>query len=191
VSSPIPETALPYGIRDIKLVGFTNQTATVRAGVMVDLPNAQTLAFTEQEEFQELRGDDSVVTTRGNGAQGEWSTDSGGISFAAHALIVGGVVTETGVTPNVKRKLRKRSTDVRPFFLAMGQIISDSGGDFHAYLYRCRSTGDVEVEFSDGEFMVPSLSGAMLKSLVPFDDGALYDLIMNESVTALAIPPSA
>lgn len=191
MSSPIPETSLPYGVRDVKLVGFTNATATVRNGTMVDLPNSQTLAFTEQEEFQELRGDDRVVTTRGKGAQGEWSTEAGGISFSAHALVVGGTVTETGVTPNVKRRFRKRGTDPRPFFLAMGQIISDVGGDFHAILYRCRSTGDVEAEFTDGEFLVPSMSGAMLSSLVPFDDGALYDLVMNESVTALTIPPSA
>ena len=65
-------TPLPYGLRDIKLTSYTTDAATTLASTSVDLPYARTLSFSEAEEFTELRGDDQVVTTRGQGASVEW-----------------------------------------------------------------------------------------------------------------------
>ena len=55
-------TSLPYGLRDIKV---TPISAAGVIGTMVDLPNARTLSFEENEDFVQLRGDDKVVAERG------------------------------------------------------------------------------------------------------------------------------
>ena len=47
---PLP-TALPYGIRDIKITPYTDAAATTLAVTSIDLPNARTLSFSETEEF--------------------------------------------------------------------------------------------------------------------------------------------
>ena len=185
MTSPMP-TALPYGIRDVKLTPYSDAAGTVVGPTSIDLPYIQTFSFSETEEFQELRGDDKVITTRGQGAQVEWSVESGGISLKAWAVFTGGKVIESGTTPNRKVTLRKMSTSSRPYFRAEGQSISDSGGDLHAIVYRCRCNDSIEGEFADGEFFATSVSGLGLP-LLDADFDLLYDFIQNETAQAISL----
>lgn len=181
MSAPL-STALPYGIRDVKLTPYADEGGQVLGASSVDLPNIQTFSFSETEEFQELRGDDKVVTTRGQGAQVEWSIEAGGVNLRIWAILSGGEVTESGVAPNRKTTVRKKSTDNRPFFRVEGQAISDSGGDIHTIVYRCRCNDTIEGEFTDGEFFITSVSGLGLP-LLDEDFDLLYDFVQNETRT--------
>lgn len=184
----MPTEALPYGIRDCKLTPYIDAAGTTLGTVSVDLPNMQTFSFSETEEFQELRGDDRIVTTRGRGAQVEWSLEAGGISLPAWAIFTGGEIIEEGVTPNRKTTLRKRGSDSRPFFRVEGQAISDSGGDVRTTVYRCRCNDAIEGEFADGEFFVTNVSGLGLPLLDDAND-LLYDFVQNEQKTVISLTP--
>lgn len=175
-------TTLPYGLRDVKVAPYDVSDGTI--GTMVDLPNSQTLSFSETEDYQQLRGDDKVVAERGNGPVVEWELESGGISLEAYVVINGGTLTTSGITPNVKRTYSKKTTDARPNFWAEGQAISESGGDFHVVLERCKATGGVEGELADGEFWVSSASGSGIGNLT--DD--LYSFVENETAAAIVQP---
>lgn len=177
-------TALPYGLRDVKLTPYTDGGATT-LGTAVDLPNARTFSFSEAEEFTELRGDDKVVTTRGQGASVEWDLEAGGLDFAALKIMAGGTIVESGVTPNIKKTFTKKVTDSRPFFKVEGQVISDSGGDVHCVLPRCRATGNIEGEFSDGSFFLTSGSGVALPSNMAGQTDTLYEFVQNETTAAI------
>jgi hypothetical protein len=187
-------TSLPYGLRDVKLVQYPTLEAIAFGSTLVDLPNSRTFSFNDTEEYTELRGDDHLVTSHGQGSSVEWEIESGGISFAAHAILAGGVVVETGVTPNQVKRFRKKSLDQRPFFTALGQAVSDAGGDFHGVVWLCRSTGNVEGELADSEFLIPSMSGTgfpcrisgTVKGLEIND--SLYDFVQNETITSLTAP---
>ena len=189
MTAPVAD-ALPYGIRDAKLTPYTDAQGTVLDTTSVDLPNMQTLSFSETEEFAELRGDDRLVTTRGQGAQVDWSLEAGGISIRAWAIMSGGTVIESGLTPNRKIILRKKATDTRPFFRIDGRIVSDSGGDVHVRIYRCRCNSSIEGDFTDGEFFVTSASGVGLPLLDDTND-LLYDIVRNESPVVLTTTPGA
>lgn len=181
---PLP-TALPYGLRDVKITPYTDASATT-LGTAIDLPNGRTFSFSEAEEFTELRGDDKVVTTRGSGASVEWDLEAGGLDFAALKAMVGGTITESGVAPNTVKTFTKKVTDSRPFFQVEGQSISDSGGDVHCVLPRCRVTGNVEGEFSDQNFFLTSGSGVALPSLVTGSEDTLYEFVQNETATPIS-----
>lgn len=181
-------TALPYGIRDCKLTRYTDASGTILDTTSVDLPYMQTFSFSETEEFQELRGDDRVVATRGQGSVVEWELESGGIDLAAWEILTGGTVAESGLTPNRVWTIRKRSTATRPYFRIEGKSVSDSGGDLHATVYRCRSTDSVEGEFADGEFFITSASGQGLPILDDAND-LIYEFRVNE--TAANIPTTS
>lgn len=181
----LTSTPLPYGLRDVKLTPYTSD-AGIALGTPIDLPYARTFSFSEAEEFTELRGDDKVITTRGQGAAVEWELESGGLSFEALKVFAGGTITETGTTPAQKKSFQKKVTDSRPFFQVEGQAISDSGGDVHCVLDLCRSTGNIEGEFGDGEFFLTSGSGAALPSRQVGRTDVLYEFVQNE--TAIAIP---
>lgn len=187
-------TALPFGLRDVKLIAYPSLAATAFGTSLVDLPNAQTFSFTETEEYVELRGDDKLVTSHGQGPQLDCDLESGGISIEAYAVINGGTVIESGVTPNQVKRYRKKVTDQRPFFTVIGQSISDSGGDLHAVVYRARATGDIAGEFADGAFFIPSSAITGFPCLVSGNVAGneildtLYDFVQHEAITSAIAP---
>lgn len=183
---PLTTIPLPYGLRDVKLTPYTDAAATTLAGSSIDFPYGRKLSFSEAEDFEELRGDDKVVTIRGKGAAVDWELEGGGISLEAVAAMYGGTVTTTGTTPSQVKTFSKKVTDTRPFFKLEGQAISDSGGDFHAVLYKCRATGELEGELGDGAFWLTAASGQAIPATLTAKIDALYDFVQNE--TAAAIP---
>lgn len=173
-------TSLPYGLRDVRITPYN--TAGV-LGTPVDLPNARTFSFEESEDFEELRGDDRVVATRGQGPTVGWELEAGGISLEAYVVLNGGAIVETGTTPNIKKTYTKLATDAKQRFKAEGQAISESGGDFHVVVYNCKATEGVEGELSDGAFWLTSASGVGIADTAT---SKIYDFVQNE--TAVAIP---
>lgn len=175
----IATNALPYGMRDVKLAALD---ASDVPGTKVDLPAAQMFSWSETEETTELRGDDVVISIRGKGPKVEWELEAGGISMAAFVLISGGTLTLSGSTPNQIRKIAKAGTDARPYFYAEGQAISDSGGDFHAKVFKCKADASLEGSMTDGEFWISKASGQG----IPNVSNQLYELIHNETATAIS-----
>lgn len=172
-------TPLPFGLRDVKVATLN---ASETPGTSVDLPNSRTFSFSESEDFEELRGDDGLVAVHGLGAAVDWELEGGGISFEAVAAMFGGVVAETGVTPNIVKTFNKSRNDARPYFQVKGQAISDSGGDFHVTLYKARCTGELSGELADGSFW---LTGASGRALARESDDKIYTFTQNETATAL------
>jgi hypothetical protein len=176
---------LPFGLRDVKIQKLSDDgTATV--GGQIDLPYARTFNFKDTEEFEELRGDDTLAAVHGAGPVVAWELESGGLPFEAMAAMYGGTVTTSGVTPNLVKRWRKLSTDTRPYFRVTGQSISDSGGDVWGIVYRCKATDDMEGEFGDGQFFLSSGSGQGLGNLIAGPDlGVTYDFLQHETITAI------
>lgn len=182
-------TALPFGVRDIKIMPYTDLTATTLAVAMIDLPYARQLSFAEVEKYEDLRGDDQLVTSHGGGPSIEFDLESGGISLEAWGALTGGVVTTSGLDPNLVKRVTKRVTDQRPFFRLVGQSISDSGGDLWCEIYRARMTDKMEGSFEDEKFMLTQGSGQGFGSWVPGDEnGKLYDFVQHQAITPIVLP---
>lgn len=185
---------LPYGLRDVKLIPYPDLAATTFGSTLIDLPVARTFSFNETEDFEDLRGDDQLQTSHGQGAQIEWELESGGLSFAAFSAIAGGQVIDSGISPNQVRRYRKKVTDQRPFFTLIGMSISDSGGDFQGIIYRARATDDLEHELGDGEFLTPGASGTGFPCKVSGMVGGVevldtvYDFVQRETIGSIAAP---
>lgn len=176
-------TSLPYGLRDVKIAPLTSAGVV---GTGIDLPNSRTFSFEEAEDFEELRGDDRVVATRGGGATISWELEAGGISLEAYAVINGGLVTTTGTTPAEVKKYSKKSTDAKPRFKTEGQSLSESGGDFHAVVHDCKATDGVSGSLEDQTFFLTAASGTAIGRA---SDDVLYEFIQNEAVTAILTTP--
>jgi hypothetical protein len=171
--------ALPFGLRDVKLRAL--DSLGENPGASVDLPAGRTLTFAETEDFEELRGDDVVIAAHGSGPSVEWNLESGGISLDAYKLLAGGTVTTTGVTPNIKKTYAKKGTDARPYVQIEGQVISDSGGDMHAVIYKAKADGSIGGEFADGQFWLTGADGHGY----PNAADKLYDFVHNETAVAI------
>ena len=187
MTAPVP-TALPFGLRDVKIYPYLDAQGTTLAAAGFDLPNAQTFSFADTEEFTDLRGDDELAATHGNGAQVTWSLEAGGIALQIWAIFTGGQIIESGAAPNRKITLRKCSDDARPYFQVRGKVISDSGGDVTGVVYRAKCNGDISGQFADGAFFVTSADGLGLP--IP-GTKLLYDIIHSENKSVMTTTPDA
>lgn len=176
-------TSLPFGLRDVKIYPFLDALGTILANEGFDLPNAQTFSFKDTEDFTDLRGDDELVATHGNGASVQWTLEAGGIALQIWAIFTGGQIIESGVAPNRTITLRKCSDDARPYFQVRGLVMSDSGGDMTGVVYRAKCNGDISGTFADGQFFVTAADGIGLA--IP-GTKLLYDLIQHETRTFLS-----
>lgn len=178
------DDAIPYGIQDIKLTGYTNSTTL--EGTSTDLPRARTMSFEESEEFTELRGDNKVVAIVGQGAVVEWELEAGGVNTNAYKKLAGGATVTSGTTPAQITTYTKKVTDVRPYFKAEGQAINDLGGDFHGILYKARASDNISGELNDGEFFLTEAGGQALPALLTGKVDYLYEFVLNETATPIA-----
>lgn len=179
MTMPVP---LPYGMNDCKIYPYLDAQGTILGPTGYDLPYMQTFSFAEAEEYVDLRGDDSLVATHGNGAQVNWSLEAGGISLTIWSIFTGGQIIETGAAPMRQITLRKLSTDARPYFRVDGSIISDSGGNIKATVYRAKCNGDISGQFGDGAFFITAADGVGLPMT---DTKLLYDIVQYETKTDL------
>jgi hypothetical protein len=187
---PLDNTPLPYGLRDVKLTAYTDAAGTVLANTSVDLPVSQTFSFSDTEDFEELRGDDRSQAQHGKGASVDWELDSGGLPFEAYQIMAGGTITNSGTTPAQQKIFDKKVTDQRPYFRVEGQVISDSGGDVHCILPRCKATGELSGQFADGAFWITTAKGVAMANP---DDGTedanlLYRFVQNETAVDFVEP---
>lgn len=179
-------TTLPFGMRQVRLTPYTDVSATVLSAASVSLPNSQIFSFTETEDFEDLRGDDRLITSHGKGPEIDWELTAGGVSLDAYYVLAGGQAPiTTGVTPNQIKTYRKLVTDQRVPFKAEGRAISDNGGDMHTIVYRAKTTGDIAGSFEDGKFFLTNAKGKGYASLIaPVD--AVYDFVQNETPVVIA-----
>lgn len=172
--------AYPFGLRECVITPILDPVLET-LGTPLRLPSSRVFEFGESEDYVELRGDDRLVLSRGAGPTVDWTLEAGGLDLAVYAAMFGGALSNTGVTPNQVRMVRKKVTDSRPYFRIEGRSISDTGGDVHVVVYRCRSTGDVEGSFSDSTFYLTNGEGQGYGSLAVASLDNLYDIIQNET----------
>jgi hypothetical protein len=180
--------ALPYGIRQIMLTPYTDAQGTVLSTVSYPLPVAMTLGFSETEQYDELRGDDVLVAVHGRGPQVDWSLEAGGLPVKPWSIVSGARVIEEGVTPNRRVRVRKSGDDIRPYFRIDGRVISDSGGNVVARIYRAKANGRVQGDHRGGAFQTTAIDGVGLPLV---NDAArwLYEIIQNETDSPLSSTP--
>jgi hypothetical protein len=181
---PLTTNPLPFGLRDVALKPITGVNTL---GTKVDLPVARTFSFTDSEDFETLEGDDSTAASHGSGPKVSWELEAGGLNFEAFQVMAGGTITATGTAPAQKKVFSKLTTDTRPYFQAEGQAISDSGGDVHGVVYRCKADGDLQGEFGQGAFFLTQASGTGFGDTVgTTPTNKLYDFVQNETAIAIA-----
>lgn len=175
--------ALPFGLRQVKLTPINAAGTLVTASAKL-LPASRTFTFKEAESFQELQGNDTTVASHGGGPVVNWDLEGGGISLEIWVILSGGTITASGMTPAEVKTFSKLDTDSRPYFQVEGRAISDSGGDFHTLVYRCKADGDLAAELGNGAFLLTAASG---KGYGDPATGKLYDFVHNETAVPLVI----
>ncbi|MDP7721784.1 fibronectin type III domain-containing protein [Mycobacterium sp. TY814] len=184
-----PDTK-PYGLHRLWICGYTDTDGTILAETAYRLPLARTLAFTENEDNDTLDGDDKAsVAIQGKGATVSGTLEGGGLDLTTLAIITGAQLIESGVGPTLKRTLRKRGSDQRPYWRVEGQVISNGGGDNVIRIFRCKANGKIALDSKYGAFMIPSID--FMGTPMPGEDADyLWEIDYNATKTTLGSTPS-
>jgi hypothetical protein len=179
----LAESAIPFGLRQVKLVPLDNAGAEVTASA-VFLPASRTFSFAEAEEFETLEGDDRTIASHGAGPTVDWDLEGGGISLAAWKVMAGGAIVSSGTTPALVKTYTKKTSDSRPYFNVYGRAISDNGGDFETRVFRCKADGSLEGNLENGSFLLTSASG---KGYGDEESEELYQFLHRETGVPLVL----
>lgn len=175
---------LPFGLRNAAIYKLTTDGASPVWASKVDVPRMQTLELQEEEESTTLDAGDVIVATHTFGLKLSGSIQSGGVNLDTLAVLTGGTVTSTGMTPSRVTTFARRSTDTKPYFKVTGQAYGDDAGDLYLTAYKVKVVSGPTYSFNQGEFSV--LQGDLEGVFTGETTGKLYDLVAHETVTAIS-----
>lgn len=174
---------IPFGLRAAALTPLTAEPATY--GTKVDVPRIQNIEMAEEEDSTELNAADVRVAVHTFATRGTGSITSGGMNLDTLAVLTGGSVSApSGMTPNRIVTFSRTSTQTKGYFKMEGQIYADDAGDLHMVWFKVKCSGGPTYAANQGEFMVQT--GDLEAVFTGESPGKLYDLVANETVTAIA-----
>ncbi|OBK14092.1 fibronectin type III domain-containing protein [Mycobacterium asiaticum] len=181
----------PYGLHRLWITPYTDADGSILGDTSYRMPLARTLAATENEDNDTLDGDDKAAAAiQGKGATISGTLEAGGLDLTTFAIITGAQLIESGVGPSLKRTVRKRGSDQRPYWRVEGQIISNGGGDNVMRIFRCKANGKIQFDAKYGAFMIPSTD--FMGTPLPGEDADfLWEIDYNATKTTLGSTPVA
>lgn len=130
-----------FGITDAKIARLlTDNGAGTTYENPKDIPGIQSIQFSPEFLEKELHGDDELLDIYSKLKSLTGTVKHGKISLDVLALLMGGIVTDGGSSPNEYREMEVFGTSIPGYFLLEGQITyrggDDPGGDWHVSFWK-------------------------------------------------------
>lgn len=184
---PLAKESVILGIDDAKMFPLTTDDSTELAyGAAVDIPGVTSLKLSPKFVEKELRGDESILDQYSKLDYIDWSFENSVMSLDALAILLGGAVTASGVTPNRSQTYKLNKSHKPGYFKIEGKSDYADVGDAHAVLYKCKAN-KVDYSFVGEDYAKVSAAG---KAIPTKYNGDIKDIVFNETavdiVTAAA-----
>lgn len=174
-----------YGVADAKIFPLTSDTTSALTyGAAIDVPGIQSVKLTPNYEDKELKGDDAVLEADTKLLSIDFSFQHAKLSFDALAVLEGGTVADSGVSPNQKSTYSQTTASKPQYFKFEAQVryVDIAAGDVHLVLYKAKA-GKVDIEVKGDDYVIASVSG---KAIGTIKDGKVKDIVINETEVAIA-----
>jgi hypothetical protein len=187
---PLSHVTKLFSIVDCKITALTADPiggAATYAASSVDVPGIKSLAISGNMQTKTLRGDNTLLDTETYIDSVTAAAEHARLSLDALAVMLGGAVTDSGVTPAQKAVWSLTGSSSPQYFKIEG-VTPPGGtdllaGDLHVVLYKVILSKFPEMGFQGDDYRVPKFE----VSAVPrASDGKWMDVVLNE--TAIAIP---
>jgi hypothetical protein len=171
------------GINDLKISEITvDNSTTLTYDTPVDIPGITSLQVSPNFVEKELRGDETVLDKYSKLDSINWSIANVIMSLDALAIMIGGAVTTSGVTPAEKKIYSLLSTDLPKYFKMEGQSVYSDAGDVHVTLYKCKASS-VQYELRGEEYATVSASGTAIGTI---KDKKIKEIVINETAVPIS-----
>lgn len=177
---PLTNESVLLGINDAKIFPISvDDSVALTYGAGVDVPGISNLKVSPKFIEKELKGDESVIDAYSKLEKIEWSIEHGVISLAALAIMIGGEVNLTGVTPNQVQTYSLNEADLPDYFKLEGKTDYTDIGDAHFVLYKCKCSS-LDYTLKGEDYATISASGKAIKTRY---NGKIKDILFNETAT--------
>lgn len=186
----LTKETLILGINDGKMSPLILDDSTALTyGAAVDIPGITNLGLSPKFVEKELRGDESVLDNYSKLDYIDWSFENSEISLDALAILLGGAVTASGVTPNRSQTYKLNKSHKPGYFKIEGKSDYADVGDAHAVLYKCKAN-KVDYSFVGEDYAKVSAAG---KAIPTKYNGDIKDIVFNETAVDITTgtPPGA
>lgn len=175
---PLTRESVLLGINDAKIFPITVDDSTaLNYGAGVDVPGISNMKVSSKFIEKELKGDESIIDAYSKLEKIEWSIEHGVVSLAALAIMIGGEVNLTGVTPNQKQTYSLTEDDLPNYFKMEGKTDYADVGDAHFVLYKCKCSS-LDYTLKGEDYATISASGKGIKTRY---NGKIKDIEFNET----------
>lgn len=184
---PISTVSTILQIDDAKVAKLAADTsAALTYATSVDVPGIREIGATKVIDHRTLDGDNKRLAAESRVRAVDLSVKNAKVSLDALAVILGGAVAGSGVTPNQKQTYTLLGADKSPYFKLEGQSKSTTGdsgdvADAHVVWYKCKVTGG---EYAIGEdYAIVSFAATAIPTV---KDDKIEEIVFNETATAIA-----
>lgn len=187
---PIQTYTKVLELKDAKVFPLTADPAggTPTYGAAVDIPGILKLDVSPNMVTKELHGDNVLLDIYSKAESVDIGMENAVVPLDVLALLTGGTVTASGVTPNQKQTYDLANGDKPGYVKIEGQALYvDAGlGDVHVIFHKCKTTDAPKwaLEGKNGDFAKVS---AKLKAIPLLATGnKLLSVVINETATAIS-----
>ena len=177
-----------FELRDAKVSRLLQDDSTALTyGPAKDIPGVTKLGITPKTESKELNGDSVRIDHYSRITHVEVDIESSLFSVDALPIMMGGVVEESGTSPNQKIKYRFTSDSATlPYFKIEGQwtYVNEGIGDAHVTIYKCKVSDPPSFEINDASGNFGTLKAKAI-GLYARHNGEWWDLDLNETAVAI------
>jgi hypothetical protein len=166
------------GLNDMKIFELEQDDATALTyATATDVPGAVSLQISPTFIEKDLRGDEKVLDKYSKLDTIGWSFSNVLMSLDALAVLIGGTVAESGVTPAAKKTYSLLGADIAKYFKLEGQSLYTDAGDIHLILYKCKASS-VQYELRGEEYATVTASGTAIATI---NSDKIKDIVINET----------
>lgn len=189
---PVAHETVVFDVHDCKVYALLTDAAGASPtyGVAVDVPGIAEVSMDPNIVTAELKGDARVIAKKGRTDRINFSGTYSKLDIDVLQIIMGGSVSDSGVTPAEIARYRLSSPAPLPYFkIVFGIEDVDEGiGDLTVIIYKAQLTGGTLLGSSTDSFGQPTFDaeGIALNGELDADDGVMVDFLLHETLTAIA-----
>jgi hypothetical protein len=177
-----------FNVDDCKIKKITTDTsASLAFGTNTDVPGISNLSIKPEFLSKELYGDAQILDTYSKLRKITGSVKHAMLSFPVLAIITGGAVTDTGITPNEVGTFNWLGANLPPFWHLectvnyQGGLDAGGTGDFHFVIHKGKMTNfEIEAQGEDYATVSFDFEGIPCKN-----NDKVMSLVENETAVAL------
>lgn len=161
---PLDHAQIGFGVKDAKISVLTADPdgGAHTYAAAIDVPGVTKVNFDIEISRKTLRGDGTVIDERSQIAGVTGSIEYSRVGLDVLAALLGGAVTDAGVTPGQTSSWSLTDTSQPvPFMIQAATAASDTpGGDQRLEVYKCILTGVSGLGALDEDYAKPALTFA-------------------------------